>query len=391
MLNFYFYNPTRIFFGEHEVNQLADLIPKDKRILLTFGKESIKKNGLYERIKDILKDRVIFDFGGIGGNPEYEYLLKALPFIKEHNINFLLAVGGGSVIDGTKFIAAASEYEGDSWDLLQANVGSTITFAPMKSALPIGCVLTLPATGSEMNCGAVITKSATKDKLCFGHEALYPQFSILDPSLTYTLPPHQTANGIIDTFVHVTEQYLTYPVQAAVQDRFAEGVLQTLIEEGPKVLENPHDYKARANLMWAATCATNGFFCFGVPDDGATHYLGHELTALFNLDHGVTLAIVLPILLHIKRQQKKEKLLQYAERVWHIKDGSDDAKIDQAIEKTRTFFESLGVKTRLRDYGITAEHMPQLIAQLERHHLTELGEHRDIDLKQSEAIYAECI
>lgn len=391
MLNFSFYNPTRVFFGKNQLFHIADQIPKDKKILLTYGKQSIKENSLYEKIKAVLEDRTVFEFGGIEGNPEYEHLIKALPLIKDKGIDYLLAVGGGSVIDGTKFLAAAAKFDGDPWEIVKIDPDSPIKFAPITSALPMACVLTLPATGSEMNCGAVISKNATRDKLCFGHEALYPQFSILDPTLTFTLPPHQTANGIIDTFVHVTEQYLTYPVHAAVQDRFAEGVLSTLIEEGPKVLKDPEDYKARANLMWAATCATNGFFNFGVPDDGATHYLGHELTALFNLDHAVTLAIILPTLLRVKREEKGDKLLQYAERVWKIHDGTDNEKIDRVIDKTRHFFESLGVKTRLNDYGIKASHIPELLSQLERHNLTVLGENQNIDLSQSELIYRESL
>lgn len=392
MLNFTFYNPTKIIFGENQLSTLDNEIPKNKRILLVYGQNSIKTNGIYNQVKLLLKDRVVFEFGGIGPNPKYAYLLKALSLIKNNEIDFLLAIGGGSVIDGTKFIAAAANFEGDPWDIPKMDPSTPVKMAPISSALPFGCILTMPATGSEMNCGAVISADGPlADKLCFGHELLYPQFSILDPTTTYSLPRKQTANGIIDTFVHVTEQYLTYPVNASVQDRFAEGILATLIEEAPKVLKDPNNYKARANLMWCSTCAGNGFINFGVPDDGATHYLSHEITALFNLDHGQTLAIILPTLLHFKRDVKREKLLQYAQRVWNITEGSDDEKIDQAISKTRGFFESLGVKTRLRDFNINDTHIPKLMAQLQLHHLSALGEHQDITLEHSERIYRESL
>lgn len=393
MFDFTFYNPTKLIFGKNQILNVANEISKDKRILITYGHGSIKQNGVYDQVKLALKNRVIFEFSGIDPNPKVDQLLEALPIIKQNDINFLLAIGGGSVIDGTKFIAAAATFEGDPWEIVKYDPNCPLKFAPINSALPFGCILTLPATGSEMNCGAVVSAKTgnSLDKLCFGHNLLYPQFSILDPVATYSLPPKQVANGIIDTFVHVTEQYLTYPVNAAVQDRFAEGILSTLIEEGPKVFVDPLNYDARANLMWCATCAGNGFINFGVPDDGATHYLGHELTARFNLDHGETLAIILPTLLNIKRSQKREKLLQYAARVWNITQGSDDEKIDQAITKTRKFFESLGAKTRLSDHNIDKHHIPELISQLQRRNLIALGEHKDIDLKESELIYCDSI
>ncbi len=386
-----FYNPTKIIFGQNQISKLTEEIPTGKRVLIVYGQSSIKRNGVYDQIMLALKDQTVFELGGINPNPEYEQLVEALPLVKQNKIDFLLAVGGGSVIDATKFIAAAALFNADPYEIIKMDPTTPIKMAPITTALPFGCVLTLPATGSEMNCGAVISRKASLDKLCFGHECLYPQFSILDPTTTFSLPPKQAANGIIDTFVHVTEQYLTYPVNAAVHDRFAEGILSTLIEEGPKIFLDPCDYKARANLMWCATCAGNGFINFGVPDDGSTHYLGHELTAVFNLDHGETLAIILPTLLNFKREQKREKLLQYARRVWNITHGSDEQKIDQVISKTREFFESLGVKTRLRDHNIGESHIPLLISQLQRHNLTAIGEHQDITLQQSELIYRKSI
>ncbi len=311
-------------------------------------------------------------------------MLQAVPIIKKNKIDFLLAVGGGSVIDGTKFIAAAAKYKGEPWDIVVNDP------SPIDVAIPFGCVLTLPATASEMNCGAVISKTNSPDKLSSGHDLLYPKFSILDPTTTFTLPPKQTANGIIDTFVHVTEQYLTYPVGASLQDRFAEGILLTLIEEAPKVFINPTNYNVRANLMWCATWGLNDFIGVGVPNDWATHGLGHEVTARFGLDHGETLAVILPSLLNVKRKQKEEKLLQYGARIWRITKGSDDEKIDKIIMKTRKFFESLGTKTRFGAYGISQDQIPLLIKQLKQHGRIALGEHGDIDLKQSELIYRGC-
>ncbi|CAL7964157.1 NADPH-dependent aldehyde reductase YqhD [Gammaproteobacteria bacterium] len=385
MFNFTFHNPTKIIFGKDQISELVNEIPKNKRILLIYGHGSIKKNGVYAQVKLALKNHVFFEFGGIDHNPKYEQLLQSLPIIKQNKIDFLLAVGGGSVIDGTKFIAAAADFKGNPWKILENNP------APINTALPFGCVLTIPATGSEMNCGMVISKTNSPDKLASGHDLLYPQFSILDPTTTFSLPPKQTANGIVDTFVHVTEQYLTYPVNAAIQDRLAEGILLTLIEEAPKAFADLHNYDTRANLMWCSTCALNDFIGLGVPSDWATHLLGHEITARFGLDHGETLAILLPSLLNVKRKQKHEKILQYGKRVWNITHGSNDEKIDQAIQKTRDFFASTGIKTRLSDYNINASQIPLLIKQLQHHNMTALGEHKDIDLKQSELIYRGCV
>jgi len=385
MKNFTLHNPTKIIFGKGQIATLSNELSKDKKILLTYGLGSIKKNGVYDQIIKALNGYTIFEFGGIEPNPKLEQLVDAIPIIKKHNIDFLLAAGGGSVIDGTKFIAAAAYFEGDPWEIM------TNDPSPIKSALPIGCVLTLPAAGSEMNCGMVISKKAYPDKLGSGHDLLYPKFSILDPTVTYDLPPKQIANGIVDTFVHVIEQYLTYPADAAIQDRFAEGILLTLIDIAPKVFADLHNYNFRANLMWSATCALNDLIGVGVPNDWATHRLGHEITARFGLDHAESLAIVLPSLLNVKREQKRGKLLQYSERVWNIKYGTDDEKIDKAIFHTKDFFQTIGVKTRFRDYGINADAVPDLLKQLEIHGLTSLGEHGDIDLKQSEQIYLGCL
>ncbi len=372
MNNFDFYNPTRIAFGEGKIAALDSLVPADAKVLILFGGESARRTGTLDEVEAALGDRSVQLFGGIEPNPSFETLMKAVTVVQNDNIDYLLAVGGGSVIDGTKFIAAASLFEGDAWDILLKG-GTNI-----RRALPFGSVLTLPATGSEMNKGAVVTRKSLQAKLPFHSEHVFPQFSVLDPTKSFTLPPRQVANGVVDAFVHIVEQYLTYPANAPVQDRFAEGLLQTLIEIGPQALAEPENYEVRANLMWVATLALNGLIGSGVPQDWATHMLGHELTALHGLDHAQTLAIVLPSMLAERKDAKRGKLVQYAQRVWAIQHGSDDEKADAAIEKTRDFFESLGVKTRLGDYQLAAEHIDPLISSLEQHGMTALGEHNDV-------------
>lgn len=378
MLNFDFYNPTRIAFGEGKVAELDKLVPKDARVLILLGGNSARKNGTLAEVLDALGSRTVKEFDGIEPNPQYDTLMKAVALIKAEKIDFLLAVGGGSVIDGTKFIAAAVYQEEDPWNILLKR-GANI-----KQALPYGTVLTLPATGSEMNNGSVISRGL--DKLYFTHEQVFPQFSILDPTKSYTLPARQLANGVVDAFTHTMEQYLTYPVGAEVQDRFSEGLLSTLIEVGPKVLANPTDYNAQANLMWTASLALNGLISSGVPEDWATHMLGHEITAAHGLDHAQTLAIILPTMLQVRRESKRAKLLQYAARVWNITEGDEESRIDTAIAKTRAFFESLGVKTKLSEYKITQDAIDNLLKQLEAHGMTALGEHHDVTLDISRKV-----
>lgn len=379
MQNFTFHNPTKIVFGEGQISELANLLPANARILLTYGGGSIKKNGVYDQVVKALDGKTWFEFSGIEPNPHYETLMKAAELVKEKQIDFLLAVGGGSVIDGTKLIAAAIHFDGEPWDILAKH-------APVTSALPIGCVLTLPATGTESNGNSVVTRHSTQEKLSFGSPLVYPQFAVLDPTTTYSLPPRQIANGAVDAFVHIMEQYLTFPVDAKVQDRFAEGLLLTLIEEGPRSLAEPKNYAVRANVMWAATMALNGLIGVGVPQDWATHMIGHELTAMHGLDHAQTLAIVLPAVMQTQRQQKREKLIQYGRRVWNLTQSNEDEVIDAAIANTKAFFESMGTPTTLSDYGIGAESIPKLVAMLEQHQLLELGEHRDITLDVSRKI-----
>ncbi|MGY3912355.1 aldehyde reductase [Aeromonas piscicola] len=383
MNNFTLHTPTKILFGKGQVAQLREQLPPDARILITYGGGSVVRSGLLAQIRSELAGMTLFEFGGIEPNPTYETLMGAVALARAERIDFLLAVGGGSVLDGTKFIAAAAHYDEarDPWHILET-VGNEV-----RSAIPLGAVLTLPATGSEMNMGAVVTRRSTGDKVHFFSPFVMPRFAVLDPVLTYTLPARQVANGVVDAFIHILEQYLTYPVNAKVQDRFAEGLLLTLAEEGPKALLEPENYEVRANIMWSATMALNGLIGAGVPQDWATHMLGHELTALHGLDHAQTLAVVLPALLQAKRQQKHAKLLQYAERVWDLRTGSEADRIDGAIAATRDFFERMGVKTRLRDYGVASLGIDTLIGKLAEHGMTAIGEHGDIDLVQSQHIY----
>lgn len=337
MENFIFQNPVKLIFGKGMIAQLAKQIPAGKRILVTFGGGSVKKNGVYDRVVKALHDFEVTEFWGIEANPKIETLREAVKLGKEKNVDFLLAVGGGSVLDGTKLISAGLLYDGDPWDL--------VLKGEMTATVPMGAVLTLPATGSEMNRGAVISRKETAEKYAFYSN--YPVFSILDPTVTFSLPVYQVACGIADTFVHVMEQYMTAPGQSRVMDRWAEGILHTLIEIAPKILQRQDDYDLMADFMLSATMGLNGFIALGVRQDWATHMIGHELTALHGLTHGATLAIVLPGLLRTLKQKKLAKLLQYGERIWGITAGNDDERAEQAIAKTEAFFRSLGLPTRL--------------------------------------------
>lgn len=345
MINFELYNPTNLIFGKGQIEKLPTLITKNKKILLAYGAGSIFKNGVYDQVTKALEGYEIIEFGGIEPNPRYETLMKAVAIIKEQNIDFILAVGGGSVIDGVKFISAAVHFEGNPMDILQKR----ILIKDTTKVIPFGTVLTLPATGSEMNSGSVVTIDATQEKLAFGGSAMFPVFSICDPLVIQSLPKRQIENGIIDAYTHVLEQYLTYPHDALLQDRFAEGILQTLIEIGPEVVKNPSDYKLASNFMWCATMALNGLIQKGVPNDWATHMIGHELTALYEIDHARTLAIIGPNLYKIMFETKKEKLAHYGKRVFHL-EGDDETIAKQAIQKTTEFFHSMGMKTKLSDY-----------------------------------------
>jgi NADP-dependent alcohol dehydrogenase len=354
MLNFELYNPTNLIFGKGQIEKLSTLVPKNSKILLAYGGGSIFKNGVYDQVKAALNGFEIIEFGGIEPNPHFETLMKAIEIVKEKNIDFILALGGGSVIDGVKFISGATHYEGDPMEILKKR----ILIKEGSKVIPFGTVLTLPATGSEMNSGSVVTINSTQEKLAFGGSALFPKFSICDPTVITSLPERQIQNGIIDAFTHVMEQYLTYPHEGYLQDRIAEGILQTLIEIGPKVVQNPSDYALASNYMWCCTMALNGLIQKGVPSDWATHMIGHELTALYHIDHARTLAIIAPNLYKVMFETKKQKLAQYGKRIFDLT-GSDDEIAAKAIDKTTEFFHVMGMKTKLSectdDYNKTAD------------------------------------
>lgn len=380
MENFTFHNATKIIFGRDKIPEIVNEIPKDNKVMIIYGGGSVKRNGTLEKVRGSLKDHAIYEFGGVEANPHYETLMHAVALVKDKGVNFLLALGGGSVIDGTKFVAAAACYDGDAWDIVKS-YGSVV-----KKALPVGCVLTIAATGSEMNNVAVVTRAETKDKLFFASPYVMPQFSVLEPELTFTLPQHQTANGVVDAFVHVLEQYVTFPVNAKVQDRLAEGLLNTLKEEGPKVLVNPTDFDARANIMWAATMALNGLLSTGTPADWASHLIGQEITGLYGLDHACTLAVMIPAIWKFNLADKKQKLAQYGERVWNIPASDTETMAIQAIDATVAFFETMGIKTRLSDYGLEEDSIPAVIDKLKEHGHVALGEHGNITPEKVEAV-----
>lgn len=353
MKNFTFYNPTRLIFGKGMIEQLKNEIPATvRRIMVTFGGGSVKKNGIYDQVVKALEGRDFIEFWGIEPNPTVETLRKAVKLGKEQEVDFLLAVGGGSVIDGTKLISAGLKYEGDLWDLVLSHQAT--------NTVPMGTVLTLPATGSEMNNGAVISRAETHEKLDL--YCNFPVFSILDPQATFSLPPHQVACGLADTFVHIMEQYMTTTGQSRIMDQWAEGLLRTLIEIAPKIQADSKNYELMADFMLSATMGLNGFIAMGVTEDWVTHMIGHEITALHGMTHGATLAIVLPGTLRVLREQKGDKLIQYGERVWGIAEGSREERIDKAIEKTESFFRNLGLATRLSETVIGEE----TIAEIER-------------------------
>ena len=375
MNNFEFFNPTRIIFGKGTIAKLSKRVPRKAKVMLLFGGGSIKENGVYDQVMDALKKHEVIEFGGIEANPDYATLMKAIKKIRKKKIDFLLAVGGGSVIDGTKFISLAAPNEDiEPWDILANGIAKDL-----KKVVPFGTVLTLPATGSEFNRNSVISRRETEEKLSFGSERVYPKFSILDPETTYSLPQNQIRNGLVDAFVHVMEQYMTYPVGAVVQDRQAEALLMSIIEMAPAVLKmDPPDYDARANFMWVCSNALNHLIGVGVPQDWATHSIGHELTALYGLAHAETLAVVLPWLLWYKRDQKRDKLLQYGYRVMDQKMQKYSERINRTIEATAAFFQSVGMPTTLSSYGVDPDEAAARVQERWDAREWSLGEHDDI-------------
>ena len=381
MRNFRFRNPVELIFGKGKIAVLADKIKPGTRVMMTYGGGSIKRNGVYEQVMDALKECTVIEFGGIEANPDYATVMKAVEICKSEKIDMLLAVGGGSIIDGTKFIAAASKYEGDPWEDILAKRLDVV-----RDAIPMAVVLTMSATGSEMNCGAVISRRETKEKFAFGSEFVFPQFSILDPSVLFSLPKRQISNGLVDIYAHTLEQYLTFPVGSRVMDRWAESLLQTLIEVAPSLLsDGEKNYDDFADYMLTATMALNGFISMGVVQDWATHKIGHELTALCGLDHGVTLAIVYPGVMDIMRREKEAKLLQYGERVFGITEGTVDERIDKAIACTEDYFKSVGMKIRLSEHGI-GEDVVQTIVTRFRERGWNVGENGIVTPEKTEQI-----
>lgn len=383
MQNFRYKNPVEVVFGKGTIAQLADLIPANATVLMTYGGGSIKKNGVYDQVKKALEGRKLFEFGGIEPNPEYETLMKATELAKKENVDFLLAVGGGSVLDGTKFIAAAVKFEGsEPWDI--ADKGAEI-----KDALPVGSVITLPATGSEQNCWTVVSRRATNQKILVACPKLFPVFAIIDPETNFTLPMIQVSNGIVDTFVHVAEQYMTYPVNTPLQDRQAEAIFSVLLEEGPKVFKDPKDYDIRANLCWAATWGLNGWINCGVVQDWSTHLIGHEITAQTGTDHGQTLALVLPAVWKHQRKEKAEKLVQFGQRVFGLTETDREKMIDLVIEKTKEFFRAVGIDASKKAYGVTDQVIENIVSGFEKSG-TILGEHQNLGPKQIAEIFELC-
>ena len=387
MLNFELYNPVNYVFGKEQIEKLTDLVPSNTKILIAYGGGSIFKNGVYDQVKTALNSQFlaneVIEFGGIEPNPRFETLMKAVEIIRSEKIGFILAVGGGSVIDGVKFISAAVHFEGDASEILKKR----ILFKDVSKVIPFGTVLTLPATGSEMNSGAVVTIEATQEKLTLGGSALFPVFSIVDPTVITSLPKRQLQNGVVDAFTHVLEQYITYPHDAILQDRISEGILQTLIEIGPDVVENPGDYKLASNFVWCATIALNGLIQKGVPSDWATHMIGHELTALYEIDHARTLAIIGPNLYRVMFETKKEKLAQYGQRVWNIQGNSSEEIAEKAIEKTVEFFHKMGMKTKLSENAQNIEKTADfIIARFEERGWKALGEKQNITLEKVKTI-----
>lgn len=383
MLNFELYNPTNLIFGKNQIEKLATLLPKNAKILLAYGGGSIFKNGVYNQVIEQLKGFEVVEFGGIEPNPHFETLMKAVEIVRNQKLNFILAVGGGSVIDGVKFISAAVHFHADPIDILR----NRVLFKDTTAVVPFGTVLTLPATGSEMNSGAVVTIATTQEKLTLGGSALFPRFSICDPTVIESLPKRQLQNGVVDAFTHVMEQYLTYPHEALLQDRIAESILQTLIEIGPLVVEKPSDYKLASNFMWCCTMALNGLLNKGVPVDWATHMIGHELTALYNIDHARTLAIIGPNLYRVLFESKKEKLAQYGERVWQVSGETIEEKAEQAIDKTVSFFHLMGMQTKLSEYTPQYKETADfIVGRFSTRGWSSLGERQNVTLEKVKEI-----
>ncbi|OXX70607.1 NADH-dependent alcohol dehydrogenase [Vibrio sp. V19_P1S1T109] len=381
-MKFTYVNPTLIHFGQGQISAISQAIPTDQKVLVIYGGGSIKKNGVYDQVVSALTDHQWIEFSGVEANPTKETLDKAVAIVKEQDIDFILAVGGGSVIDGSKYVAAAAKYDGDGWDIM---VGKH----QVTEATPIGAILTLPATGSESNMGAVITKAQTQDKLAFMAPAVQPKFAVLDPDVMKSLPERQLINGIVDAWVHVCEQYLTLPTNAMVQDGYAETLLKNLLVLGQQYDQRDND-GWRANLMWTANQALNGLIGTGVPQDWATHMIGHEFTALWHVDHARSLAIVQPSLLRNQLENKRAKLEQMGKNVFGLNQTSDLAL--RTIDAIEAFYHSLNVPTQFADHNSSKQAaIDAVIAQLNAHGMLVLGEQQAITLEKSREILEQAI
>jgi len=383
MMNFVWHNPVKLVFGKGMIAELPNLIPSGTKIMMTYGGGSIKANGVYDQVRRALAGYDITEFGGIEPNPRYETCMRAADVVKKEGIGFLLAVGGGSVLAATKFIAVAARYDaGDPWDIMEGR-------KPVTRALPLGCVMTLPATGSETNTFAVISRDSTNEKLAFGSPHAYPQFAVLDPETTFSLPMRQVENGIVDTFAHVMEQYMCAVDSSALTARQAEAVLKTLVEFAPKVKADPSDYQTRAELMWCATIGLNGSLGIGAAaEDWTTHMIGHELTAIYGIDHGRTLAVIMPAVHRFQLARKQPRLAQCAARVWHVTQGDEATRAAQCIERMTAFFQSVGVPTTLSAYGISADDAGRQVAERLAKRGAKLGEYEDLGAEEVRAIIA---
>jgi len=377
--DFTYSNPTRIHFGKGQIARAALEVPTAARVALLAGAGSIRKNGVYDQVKAALGERLVTEVWDIEPNPDVATVAGAVTQIRAERVDFLLAVGGGSVVDAAKAVAGLALTEGDAWTILSKG-------ARFTGVLPIGVVMTLPGTGSEANQAAAISNRATSQKIVFLNASCFPRFAVLDPETTYSLPPKQVSNGVVDAFVHVLEQYLTFPAGGALQDRLAEAILATLLELGPLALEKPEDYEVRANVMWAASLALNGLIGAGVPQDWTTHNLGHELTALFGLDHARSLAAVLPAVLEVRREQKQQKLLQYGARIFGLSEGDEATRVTATIARTAAFFEQMGLPTRLSAHGIGEEAIARVLDQLKAARRLRMGERLDVTLEHARAM-----
>jgi len=381
-MKFSYANPTRILFGKTQIQSIVKEIPADKKVLLIYGGGSIKKNGVYQQVETALAEYQWVEFSGVEPNPTVETLDKAVALAKAEKVDYVLAVGGGSVIDGAKYVVAAALYDGDGWDIMTGKYR-------IKKALPLGVVLTLPATGSESNSGGVVTKKATQDKLPFASPAVRPLFAVMDPDVMKSLPERQLINGLVDAWVHVCEQYITYPAGAMVQDGYAETLLRNLKTLADQYNDRDND-QWRANLMWTANQALNGLIGAGVPQDWATHMMGHEVTAQYGVDHARSLAMVHPTLLRHQIDGKREKLEQMGRNVFALPQAADLA--ERTIDSIEAFYKQLDVATQLSDHGGSADEVVDLlIKRLESHGMVKLGEHRNITLEQTREILQDVV